>query len=324
MRSTCKLLAGLALFGLIVCNASARPDADTTSETTKWVLPGSEVVLNINFRQILGSELMKKGGTDALKGILAGNEDAKRITDVTGIDPFKDLDSVTLSATVDDPKSPKVLLVVRGKFNQKKIHEAAEKFAEKEADKLKLVKEDDKQLYEIKSNDKPLVGAFQDSNTFVLTHSKEATLTALKSAGRESVKVNKNLEPALKPVTGKESLVVALVVGDELKKQLEKAPQAKELAPKLQSVLAQITLTDGASTVVTVNTEDAATAKKVQILANQAKGLGQVLAAGNEQFGPLATEVLNAIKMNIEKGTLTISLNITPEMIKKAAAGGDK
>jgi len=183
---------------------------------------------------------------------------------------------------------------------------------------LKLVKDDKVQLFQIKTNDQTLFGSFVDSTTLVLTPSKESTVDAVKTAGTKSAKVNKVLKSAVEKFTGKESLALALVINDELKKALEKTPQAKEIAPKLQSLTASLTLTDAATTALAINTEDAATAKKVLALLNQAKGLGQLLAANDMNFGPIATEMLDALKMGTEKGSVTVNLKVTPEMIEKA------
>jgi len=318
MKSAFKLWMSAALAALIVSSAFARPEAEVTAETPKWLAEGSEFLLKLNVKQMFASELMKKGGAEALKGLINNNEHAKTVFEATGIDPAKDIDTIILSGTMSSPKDVKALLVVKGKFDLDKIQSAAEKFSKKNPDELKLVKDDARQLYQVKMNDQSVVGAFIDSTTLVFTPNKEATVEAVKSVGKRAVKVNKILEPAVAKFTGKESMALAIVVNDELKKALEKAPQAKEIAPKLQSVTASITLTDAATTGLTINTDDAATAKKVLMLLKQLQGLGQLLAASDENFGPTATELLMALKMNTEMSGVTVTLKVTPEMMEKA------
>jgi hypothetical protein len=320
MQAARKFWLGLGLAVLLVSTTLARPDTDPAPETTKWFVKDAEAVTILNIKQIFSSKAMAKGGLEAIKAAIAGNDQARQVTEATGIDPTKDLDLIIVSGTLNpNPKDAKVLIVVKGRFNQDKIQSAAEKFSKSNPDELKLLKEDGKQLYQIKTqNDQTLLGGFIDSTTLVLTTSKESTLDAIKTGGKKAVKVNKILQPALEKFSGKESLAVALVINDELKKGIEKAPQARDIAAKLQSVNAAITLTDGATLKAAINTEDAASAKKTLMLLNQLKGLGELLAGSDEMFGPIATELLKALKLTERDSSVLIDLEVTKEMIEKA------
>src|SRR5262249_54329452 len=155
-------------------------------------------------------------------------------------------------------KDVKALIVVRGKFNLEKLHTAAENFAKKKPDELKVSREGAVKLYEVKpkDSDKPLFAAFVDRHTLVMTPSKDGPLDAVHTGGKKPAAINKELRSALARFTGKESMAVALVVNDQMKKALGKVPQAAEVAPKLQSVTSQLTLTDAASLAVLINTSD--------------------------------------------------------------------
>jgi hypothetical protein len=320
MQAVRKWWLGLGLAALIVSTSLARQEATSGPETAKWLVQDAEAVLVVNVKQIFSSKVMAKGGAEAIRAAIAGNEQARMVTEATGLDPTKDLDSIMVSGTLN-PKDPRFLIVVRGRFDQDKIQTAAAKHAKTNPDELKLLKEDGKQLYQLKSNsggDQTLIGGFIDSTALVLTPSKEATLEAIKNAGKKNVKVSKVLQPALSRFKGKESLAMALVINDEVKKNLEKAPQAKEIAGKLQSVSASLTLTDAASLKAAINTEDAAAAKKTVMLLTQLKGLGQLLAGGDEMFGPVIVELLNALKITDQDSSVNIELEVTKEMIEKA------
>jgi len=117
-------MASLAAL-LISSLAFARPDSDPVPESSKWLVEGAEVVLALNVKQMFSSELMKKGGAEAVKGLISGNEHAKTVFEATGIDPVKDIDTITLSGTMSTPKDVKALVVVKGKFNLDKIQTAA-------------------------------------------------------------------------------------------------------------------------------------------------------------------------------------------------------
>src|SRR5271155_5233975 len=78
--------------------------------------PGeTQVVVTMNVRQILDSALMKKDigkVRDQLKEI----EEAQKVLEDLGFDPFKDLDSITLAA-VGATDQERVLVVAHGRFN---------------------------------------------------------------------------------------------------------------------------------------------------------------------------------------------------------------
>jgi hypothetical protein len=318
------LVAGLLMaLGARFTAAAPSPvegGADPTSDVDKWVIPDAEVVFHLNVRQIFNSPAMKKGGLEAIKDAISKDETAKTVFAATGIDPLKDIDSITASGMSGaGPKDVKALVVVRGRFNQDKIHDAAKEFAKKDsADvKLKLSKVDSTQLYEIEMKDNTLFGAFMDGTTLILTPSKEATLEALKTAGRRPVKVHKELQSVLAKLNPKESLSLGVVINEELKKALGKAPQAAELAPKLKTLTGNLNLSDGAALTLSVDTEGAAAAGKLLQVVKQLKALGELLAASNEEVGPAATEILGALKITQEKTAVSVSLKVTQEMIDK-------
>src|SRR5262245_21808864 len=63
-------------------------------EAEKWMLDDAEVVVIVNVKAMLGSDVMKKGGTQQLKGLLKTQEDAQKLLEACGLDPFKDVDGL--------------------------------------------------------------------------------------------------------------------------------------------------------------------------------------------------------------------------------------
>jgi hypothetical protein len=288
-------------------------------EADKWLVNDAELVVIVNVRQMLGSALMKKGGTDGLKGLLAKNEQARAVLEATGIDPLKDIDAIVTSGTVASAKDVKARVVVRGKFNLAKIHAAAEKFARKHPTEFKvLAKEGTVQPYQIKADSQTLFAAFADSSTLVAAPSKEATVDAVKNAGRAPAKVHKDIQASLAKLTGKESISLVLVVNDEMKKAIGRLPQVADIAPKLETVTGAISLSDAATTALAVHTSDPKAAAKLLQVLNQVKNLAELVAPNNEEFGPIAGELLKAMKLSTNKGSVTLDLKVTPDMIEKA------
>jgi hypothetical protein len=311
----------VALAALVVAGASApRASAQDKINVKKWALEGSEFVSVINVKQMLGSAVVKKGIPE-MKEALKNNEVASSLLKEADLDPFKDIDSIVVSGTAS--KEPKLLAVIRGRFDVDKFHSAAQKVSKKNED-LKISTVGGTRLYEIAANDKTFVGAFANKNALVFTLNKDDTLAAIKTVGTREVRLNPSVISALGKLTGRESMVTALVINDEMKKALEKVPQAKEIAPKLENVNLTITLTDEANIAILVGTSDAKSAVRTSQLLRQLKSLAELMVLNNEDLPPGVGDVLGAIRINAERTTVVVSLKVDKAMLEKLDKKKDK
>jgi len=312
-------LKGLLGLGLVVGalgTAGAQPPGKL--ETEKWVVDGSDVVMAVNVRVMFDSPVMKKGGLPALKDALKSNEMATNILKAAGIDPFKDIDTILISGTGKDAKDAKAQIIVRGKFDPDKFRAAAETCAKKNPDDVKVIKSGGTYFYEMHFPQGNLVGAFANKNTLVLTPKQETTLDVVKNGGKKLASVNKALKGAVGRFTNKESLSMAMIVTEEMKKGLGKLPQAAEVAPKLQTITANLVLTKEANFNIIVNTEDAASAKKAGQLLRQAKSLVELAILNNEDIPPVASDLLGALKITAERNSVVVNLRVTQDLLDKA------
>jgi hypothetical protein len=326
VRKTWMAVLALTLAAVWTASASAAPLLGVKGagdDADKWLLNDPEVVMTINVKQLLGSEIMK-ANMPALKGMLEHDEKAKAVLQATGLDPFKDLDSILISGAGTTSKDARALIVVRGTFDKEKIHEALKKEADKKGD-VELVKEGDHQLYQFKAKDQHLYGGFASKSVLVVTHSKEATAEAMSNGGKKESKITPEMKKALGTFTGKESMTFAMVVNDELKKQIENAPQVGKAASKLQTLTASLTVTDSISLNVTGNSSEAKAAKQLANALTILKGAAGLAA---EDFPPIAGKILEEIKITAEKESVVVALKITKAMIDEAAklggGGADK
>jgi hypothetical protein len=310
-------VALLAAFTLAASAAPAGP-APAKFEPEKWISEGSDVVMAINVRVMLDAPVMKKGGLPALKDALKNNEMASTILKSAGIDPFKDIDTILVSGSGKDAKDAKAQIVIRGTFDREKFRVAAETCAKSHPDDVKISKADGHYVYELTFTQGKLFGAFADKYTMVLTQSKDATLDLLKTGGTKVVRINAALKGAVGKFSGKESLAMAMVVTDEMKKQIGKLPQAAEVAPKLETINAHLLLTKEANFNLILNTSDAASAKKAGGLLKQAKSLAELALLSDENIPPIAGDLLNAIKISAERNSVVVNLRITQDLIDKA------
>jgi hypothetical protein len=327
MFSQRKVWSTLALLSLVVVSAAkADPSPEpkgVTVDDSKWLLPDAEFFVKFNVKQMMGSDLMTKGGIAALKDAIKNNEQLKGVLDATDLDLTKDIDSIMASGSGNSAKDAKALVVIRGKFNQVKMQDALEKAAKKD-DKLKIVKEGTTTLYEFPAGDTNMYAAFADKNTMVLTHSKEATVAAVKEGGKKSVTLSKGMKSALGKFTGKESVTMALVINDDLQKMLANIPNVGAAASKVSTLTTSMTLTDAVALEIAGVTGEAKSAKNLSNVITALKATGALLLADNEQVPPIALEMLNAVKVSATKEAVLVDLKVTKEMLDKAGKGGAK
>jgi hypothetical protein len=292
-------------------------------EPDKLTPADAKVVVVVNVRQILDSAVVKKTGLDQLKAALKQNAEVQKMLTAAGLDPFTDVESIMVAGSAK-PQDLKNLVVVRGKFNTAKAHAAAADFAEKNADKLKITKEGTFNLYEIKNPANSVFATFTGPNVLLLSPSKPFLLDAAKNDGLKPVKLEKEMESALKKVNGKESLWVALVITDEMRMALKNNPPTAELAAKLEAVTASLNLTDALQALVQVHTSDEEAAAKLGKLLEGFLPILNFLAKDNADAAPIVDELIKNLKITPEKTTLSISLKITEAMLNKVGPQNKK
>jgi hypothetical protein len=323
VRKTWIVVLALALAAVCSAPLSAAPLLGTKGagdDADKWLLDNPEAVMTINIKQFLASEAFK-GDMPAIKAALDNNAEAKAVFEAIGLDPFKDIDSILISGSGGSAKDAKALIVIKGRYDTDKIHAALKKEAEKK-DKVELVKEGDHQLYQLKVQEQTLYAGFASKSVLVMTQSKENTVDALKNGGKKPANISKEMKSALGKFTGKESMTFAMVITDEMKKLIERAPPQAKAAAKLQTLTASLTVTDGMELNITGHTSEAKAAK--QLSSNLA--LVKVAAGGlTDGLPPIVEKILDEIKISAEKESVIVALKLTKAMldeVRKLANGG--
>jgi hypothetical protein len=307
----------LAVLGLAVAVA-APSRADTPAD--KLVPPDAELAVVVNVRAALASPVTKKYALEQIQAALKGNQEAQKILGALGLDPLKDVDTVLVTADKIDPNGkPNAFVAARGNFDADKIAKVAAEAA-KNGD-LKIHKEGQLTVYEGKGKnpgDEPFFVVLKDRNTAVGSNSKEYLLDVLGGKAKQG-KYFKDLQAALGKSTGKESLVTAMVLNDDIKAQLKANPQMAQLAEKLQSVTIAVTLTNDAELKILINTADEATARQVSKTVKDSLPLAKIIIQGQEKIPPFVGELIDKIKVSNDKGSVVISLLVDAATIEKAA-----
>ena len=306
-------IAALALSAVLSYSSNVR-----AVEPDKFLPPDAESLTVINLKQTLEAKIIQKYALDVIKSVVEGNSETQNLAKATGLNLGKDLDSVTI--TTAGGLDGKVLLVVRGRYDAQKFESSAATYAKANPKDLKIDKEGNATIYESINDGKSTFAVLVDAGTIVASPDRKYLAAALQRAGGPAVAPRKELVEALTSITGKESIYTAMVVTDDVKKTLESNDQTKELAKILKSVTATLTLTEDIQLDVAATAATPQTAQQLALGLNAYKQAmpGIFKTIGNDQLLPLGEAIQKNLKVAAQMNTVTISLNLKEEVIKKA------
>src|SRR5438105_4660189 len=101
------------LCGLAAALAAAPARA---GEVDKYLPEDTEVLVSVNVRQIVDSDLFKKYALEQARAALKDQEDVQDVLKELGLDPFKDLDRV-LVAKPSGGEQDRGLVIAYGRFD---------------------------------------------------------------------------------------------------------------------------------------------------------------------------------------------------------------
>jgi hypothetical protein len=295
------------------------------AELDKFLPDDTEVVASLNIRQLLDSGLAKK--FDVAKEVEKGikeNKEAGEVLKMLGLDPLKDISRVTI-ATPGKPDEKQVLLSVHGSFDLAKIHDTADKVIKDKPESLSVSKQDNLRLYEVKAGPRGDVVhvVFLSKDVLVASPTKAYIIDAIaKNSGKRDPKFSKGLQALVAKQDPKQSFWFAALATEELKKQLSGNPQTKQLAEKLESFSAGVTVANDIKFNVNVQTSEEAAAKDLRQKLEGAKALGILAVSGIEDqpikdYVPIITDVLNSFQFTQDKGRVVVELTITAAALDK-------
>ena len=287
------------------------------AEADRYVPADAEVVVHVNVKQILGSGLAKKYVLPQVKKALDDNKEARQFLAALGLDPLKDVSSVTVSSVANATQGrDKVVVVLRGNFDPAKVHKLAEKVAEDKKDELKIGKAGDKYLYETTQQGKTVYSGFPAAGTLVASPTKAYVVAALEG---KTAKVSKALQEALAGADARQSVWVASVATDDIKKAAGKNQFTAGIAPKLKAFTGGITVGDDVAVSLKVQTTDPKAAQTLDDLVTQfVKPILGVAGQSNEDLAPLIKDVLDSMKVTTQKGDLDVKFKVSAATIDKA------
>ncbi|HEY7326399.1 MAG TPA: hypothetical protein VH592_02075 [Gemmataceae bacterium] len=298
-----------ALLSVTPAWTAAVPDRLTPSD--------AELVVQVNVRQLLQTPLVKKHALDPLKALLEHSAETRRLLHAAGLDPFHDIDTISVSTSGRPLKGGKLLVVVCGSFSPDKVQTAADDYAKKHPGRIKTGKEGELSMWEIRGDDGSFYAAFADNKTLVMTATKDETVAVIRRAGQAPQQPSAAMQAALAHLKGGENMWLAMVATDEIKQLLKADDASKDFAAAMQSVTGALELSDDAQFGLEVHTNSTEAAAKLKARLDELMPLLSFLGAGKDRSGQLAKEVIDSIKLKTEQNDVSIRLHVTDAQIGK-------
>lgn len=285
-------------------------------EPDAMIPPDSEFVLSARPKQLLESPFLKAQGWDVLlKTLLATNDTVQQILETTGIDPFKDIESLQMTTKGQGPEA-EVLIVVRGKLNPKKIAKAIEEQGENSGAPVKKFKEKGATLWELKTPGPSIYVGFLENKAVLAATKKENLVSCLTGGFKESV--NDDLRTALEKVDGKEGVWAAGVITDQARRGMDRQDDLKPLADKMESWAASFDMTDTMKFAIDLYAKDAATARTLKDLTENKffPFLKERNQRNNEAAKKRMDTVMKDLKLETKGKSVSARLTVDAEMLK--------
>jgi len=319
----CGLAAMLTLCGA-VCPAAA---ADL-----KYLPEDSEIVISVNFRQIMDSPVVKaqKDAVTKIKSLVDGalgeNEEAQKYLKATGFDLFRDLKTVTV-AHPGGQDHEAGLVIIEGDFDPERFHTAAADAVKDHGDVISITQSGKHKIIEVSppNGGKTGVIVMVNKNIILACSTKDRMRAALTRAeASERGKLKKELNSLLETTSPKQS-ISAVATGTALAKIMEKAPvpnaqNAGDVLKNIDGLSGAITFAKDVQFQLGISAKDDNTAKNLAQQANlglfMVKGLVAQKAKEDQKLLPLV-DVANTLRATAQGASLLLRGEITLENLDK-------
>lgn len=314
----------LALLVLASSLLAAPPPGATAADP--YIPNDAEAVLFLHVRKALDSPLVRKRFAAEAKELVLKAPGSDFLT-ALGVDPLKDVESITLAGPGRLASPPRGVAVVRGRFDAQAIDAAADGYAQKHPAALKIDKQDGRRIYEARlAGDKdvpPLFGCVLDKDVAVLSPSRTYVVEAIaKQAGKKKPVVSRTLQPLLSKADAAQTAWWVGVVSRELKQDLTKNPQLRGLA-LLQSFAGGAMLADDVSFRTRLQTANPRTAQELGQALENGRGLLGLLAQNNRDLQGIAG-LVQGTKVSLARSAVVVEGTVGGDQMERVISGGKK
>jgi hypothetical protein len=319
-------LFGMALMLMLCWTASQAGAADL-----KYLPEDTEILLHVNFRQIMDSPLVK-GQKDAVakikslvENVLGDNEEAQKYLKATGFDLFRDLSSVTVAHPGGhDQKAG--LIIIEGDFSPEKFHADAADAVKDHGDVITITQDGKYKIIEVSApQEHNGVVVMVNKNIVLACSTKDRIKAALvRAEGSEKGKLKKELKSLLDSTSAKQSISV-VATGAALAKIVEKAPVpnaqgAVEVLKQIDGLGGAITIAKDVQFQLSVAAKDENTANTLVKQANQLLPIGKFIVMQKAQQDPRllpVIDVMNTLRATVQGTSFLLRGEITVDNIDK-------
>ncbi len=244
----------------------------------KYLPNDTEIIVNLNYRQILNSDFLKsqKAALEqakvAIENQMPNNKDVEEYLKLAGFKVERDLISVTFAMPASNDPEDATLIVV-GDFNNDKFYAAAKKAAAQNADVIKVSKKGTHQIIEITpAGGRRAFVSLVDGKTLVACTTDNGIQAAIsRASGKKMTQLGAGVKKLIGRVNDKQSFS-ALATADALLKLMQNAPQqakqAEDFVRKMSGMAASVTVAKDVDFELNVGTNTAEDAQKLQQGAN--------------------------------------------------------
>lgn len=317
----------LAVSLLFLGAVSVAPAADI-----KYLPDDAEVVVTINFKQMMASELVKaqKDAAAKLKAMVEEKipPDAQKWLKKAGIDLLNDLGSITVAVPAKKDPKDSIFAIVEGSFQPDKFYATAAEAAKEFGEVIKITRQGQQQIIEVMPPEGGAMFVTLAGKDIMVASTNKARLTAAlaRVAGDQESKLKKEVLALLKNTNTQQSFS-AIATGQAIAKLLENAnlppKQAAMVGPVLKSIeglSAAVTITKDVQFQIGVGTKDAETAKNLVTGATFGltflKGILDQKAMEDAKLAP-AAEIAKTLRVTAQGNSVIFRGEATLENIDK-------
>lgn len=325
MRTGILLLLSTAVLG------ATEPDVLLPAETDQ--------ISFVNVKRLAGSSLVKNHLMKEIKEKLKATQLPTWLEEM-GIDPWKDVETVTLGMTgpkdkpEKDEKQPKTdpmaFLILRGTFNGEKLMTAGEKATREFGDKVSIVKEGELKLIKVKTDEKNFFYVTMiDEKTVVGASSSKLIQEALKQADDRKAKsrVRPSLADLVRKLDDKAVYFQAMEVEPDMFKNIGENPLVEdiELLKKQLAAMTSYAITVQVGTDVSMELatamkgkEDAAAfGESAKQMVEKGRALLPLVAVGAAEWTPVVNDLKKSMKVTVEGEIVKLKAKISGDAISR-------
>jgi hypothetical protein len=313
-------LCALAL--ILVAARSVR-----AADVDRYLPNDAQLIVHVNLREVLDAPLTRMYALDELHATLQKHDEVRQTLDAFGLDPFRDLLSVTIGALPGDDK-PIGLAVIRGRFDPVRVRAAAEQYARDHPDQLKVHARKAVPVYEAVTEKRTAFAALLDREVLLVSSSRELLAGAIARRDEsKSPSLPRELRMLVAGVDGGQSVWFAGVPSNDMIRELSRGLLGRQRTDQVKTFTGGVRVGGTIQADVHIETASARAASDLRKVLEGLKSLTAFAVANNRKipaYGPLASDLIRACKITLDEETVNVRARITATQIEKGLRKGRK